>query len=372
MINEVFYNISKIIERDSKSSTYKYALLRGVIDIIQDNSPYISFVENRVQIPTGLLIEKWLLYYYPILESKIKLPQINGKNNLAFEVLFMELIEYYRNNNGLSGFYNDLKNKGIPSELHTLFFTLVKKMRSTITDMPMKHIGQSIYNQLYSIFEYENFRVTNATNIDLGFMIDKLGVFTIPKDYYYAFQILGSFINGQDSILFKWAEFSVKAFGESLSIHSVLNEVLKNPVTKRDSEMSRKLYSDILKKEGKIYCVWTGNLISNLNESNIDHIIPFSVWKNNDLWNLLPSTPSINKKKLDKIPTPEIIERQKNLILDYWGIIFESQSQRFQKEIQVALLGNHSFDSWKDIGIMQLQNSCNYLIENRGFEGWKI
>ena len=39
-MNEVFQNISKIIERDSKSTTYKFALLRGVIDIIKDNSPF--------------------------------------------------------------------------------------------------------------------------------------------------------------------------------------------------------------------------------------------------------------------------------------------------------------------------------------------
>ena len=69
MRNDVFFNISKIIERDSKSTTYKYALLRGVIDIIQNNSPFISISEGRVHFPTGLLIEKWILYYYPILES---------------------------------------------------------------------------------------------------------------------------------------------------------------------------------------------------------------------------------------------------------------------------------------------------------------
>lgn len=39
MENEIFYNIGKIIERDSKTSTYKFALLRGVIDIIQESSP---------------------------------------------------------------------------------------------------------------------------------------------------------------------------------------------------------------------------------------------------------------------------------------------------------------------------------------------
>ena len=77
MNNVVYSNISKIIERDSKSTTYKFALLRGVIDIIQDNSPFISISKDRVQIPTGLLIEKWMMYYYPILESSINIPQIN-------------------------------------------------------------------------------------------------------------------------------------------------------------------------------------------------------------------------------------------------------------------------------------------------------
>ncbi|RLD45012.1 MAG: hypothetical protein DRI88_08985, partial [Bacteroidetes bacterium] len=119
----------------------------------------------------------------------------------------------------------------------------------------------------------------------------------------------------------------------------------------------------------KIFCVWTGKSISNY---DIDHIIPFSVWKNNDLWNLLPSDSRINNQKRNKIPSPEIIERQKDLILNYWEIIYETQTNRFQKEIQVALLGHYSFESWKKIGILQLKNSCSYLIENRGFEEWKI
>ena len=41
MDKKIFSNIGKIIERDSKSTTYKFALLRGTIDIIQENSPYI-------------------------------------------------------------------------------------------------------------------------------------------------------------------------------------------------------------------------------------------------------------------------------------------------------------------------------------------
>lgn len=369
MNNEIFYNISKIIERDSKTSTYKFALLRGVIDIIQDNSPYILTEKNRVQIPTGLLIEKWMIYYYPIFQSQISIPQINGKINLAFGNQLIKFISDYEVRGGFSAFYNDLKNKGIPEDLQSDFFELAKKLRNTITNMPMKYIGRSISNDFYSIFKYENQTIRRKSTIDIETLIKEFGTFSIPYEYYEAFKILGSFINGQDSILFKWAEFSVNASNNNLSVDKVLNEVLKNPITLREIKESKKLYKQILQNEGKVYCVWTGRKISNY---NIDHVIPFSVWKNNDLWNLLPADSKINNQKRDKIPTPEIIEKQKNLILDYWGIICENQTKRFQKEIQVALLGNHSFDSWQTVAISQLQNSCNYLIENRGFEGWEV
>lgn len=368
MKNEVFYNISKIIERDSKTSTYKYALLRGVIDIIQDNSPYILFVDDRVQMPTGLLIEKWLLYYYPILQSGVAIPQINGNTNLAFSIQLIKFIDAYAERGGFSAFYNDLRNQGIPEDMQSEFFELTVKLSDTITRMPMKYIGRSITNDYYSIFKYDNRRLARKSTIDIESLIQNFGTFSIPIEYFEAFKILGSFINGQDSILFKWAEFSVNASMNNLSVHKVLNEVLKSPITIRDIKSSKKMYKEIIQREGNVYCVWTGRKISNY---DIDHVIPFSIWKNNDLWNLLPSDSKINNRKRDKIPTPEIIERQKHLILAYWEILFRNQSKRFQKEIQVALLGNHSFNSWKEVGISQLQASCNYLIETRGFEGWK-
>ncbi|MDP2043433.1 MAG: hypothetical protein Q8S14_01105 [Algoriphagus sp.] len=50
MNREIFSNISKIIERDSKATTYKFALLRGTIDLIQENSPFLEFKDDRVHI----------------------------------------------------------------------------------------------------------------------------------------------------------------------------------------------------------------------------------------------------------------------------------------------------------------------------------
>ena len=370
MDNKVFSNIGKIIERDSKTTTYKFALLRGVIDIIQDNSPFIIISKYRVEFPMGLLIEKWLMYYYPILESEIHIPQINGVANLAFQTQFKELIFKYKSVGGFSAFYNDLKNKGIPKYLQTDFFALIKKMRNTITQMPMKYIGRSINQNYYSIFKFEK-GITGQTpdEIDIEFLISNFGTFSIPEDYFQAFRILGSFISGQDSILFKWAEFSVNASGNNLSIAKVVNEVLRNPITTRDVEESKKIYKAILKKEGKVCCVWTGK---NISTYDVDHMIPFSVWKNNDLWNLLPSQAATNNQKRDKIPSPRLIETQKDLIIHYWELFNETQTQRFKKEIQVALLGNNSFDNWQKTAIEQLKSSCHYLITIRGYQEWKI
>ncbi len=368
MKSEVFSNINKIIERDSKASTYKFALLRGVIDIILENSPYITDSGGRVIIPTGLLVEKWLLYYYPILESSI--PQINGATNLAFEKQFMKFIEAYGGMGGFSVFYNDMKNKGIPKSLQPSFISLAKKIRETITKMPMRYIGRSISNDFYSIFQFASGeRIYPSATVDLGFLINNFGTFSIPYDYFEAFQVLGSFINGQDSILFKWAEFSVNASGKKLSVDQVVNEVLRSPITQRDVAESKQIYRTILMKKGNVYCVWTGKQIT---AYDIDHMIPFSVWKNNDLWNLLPSQATTNSQKRDKIPSVSLIDKRKDLILYYWDLVNQYQPERFQKEITVALLGNSPLSSCKDGAIHQLQRSCEYLISNRGYEEWTI
>ncbi len=207
MNQETFSNISKIIERDTKVTTYKFALLRGVIDIILENSPYIRIQDGRATIPTGLLVEKWMVYYYPIFDSEEYIPQIYGNANIAFRDKFLDVIRYYKEKGGLS-------------------------------------------------------------------------VFSIPVDYFEAFRLLGSFVNGKDSIFLKWAEFSVNAATEPLAIERVIGKVLISPITDRDVFQSKKIYKEVLNQQRHVYCVWTGALITSY---DIDHMIPFSAWKNNDL-----------------------------------------------------------------------------------------
>ncbi|MDZ7807407.1 MAG: hypothetical protein U5K71_09870 [Gracilimonas sp.] len=85
---EVLKNINQIIERDSKDTTYKFALLRATIEVIQQKSPHSVIKSDLVIMPVGLLVLKWLEYYYPIIEAR--LPQKSGddldSNTLTFQI----------------------------------------------------------------------------------------------------------------------------------------------------------------------------------------------------------------------------------------------------------------------------------------------
>lgn len=370
-MNQTFTNISKIIERDSKSTTYKYALLRGTIDIIQDNSPFIEIKKNAVEIPLGLLIEKWMIYYYPILDSDVLLPQINGQNSkLAFQTKFLSIIKYYNKCGGLSAFYNDIRIRGISKEINKEFYELVKELKTNIVKNPMQFIGNSINKSYYSIYKYQNnSSLKNSEFQNSSWLINSCGIFTIPIEYFEAFKILGSFISGTDNILFKWADFSVNASRKKINTGKVITEIFKSPITERDVLASKTLYKSILKENGEIICVWTGKKINNY---DVDHVIPFSIWKNNDLWNLLPSQSTINNNKRDKIPSVELITQQKDIIIHYWEIIHNAKEQRFLEEVQITLLGKKPINNWQNTAFEQLLNTSKYLIETRGFEKWEI
>ena len=370
MIYDTILNINKIIERDSKTTTYKFALIRGVIDIIDEASPFIEVNDDIVNIPTGLMIEKWIIYYFNLLASETKIPQINGNNNLAFEIYFSDIIGYYQNNGGISVLFHDIQKNSIPENLINSFTKLSKKIYDTIIRMPMKYIGRSISNDYYSIFQYQKYKNKKIAYEGFGicYLINTFGTFSIPINYYDAFKIFGRFLSGRNSLFTKWAEFSISASDNQLNFSDVFANIIKEPITERNVQATKKLLSTILMEKQNIQCVWTEKRIKKF---DIDHIIPFSIWKNNDLWNLLPSQPKVNNQKRDKIPTSELIELKKDIIFSYWDYFDERYSDRFRSEISISLIGSELKDNWKNVALEKLKNISNNLINNLGYTPWQ-
>ncbi|MCR9133043.1 MAG: hypothetical protein NXI08_10725 [bacterium] len=372
---EILKNINQIIERDSKDTTYKFALLRSTIEIIQGRSPYMRLGDGRVILPVGLLILKWLEYYYPIIEND--LPQKNGDNlrsfTLSFRKLFKKVTDYYLTRGGLSVFYSELIRGNLPDEIEKTVFLLSKKLRDTIRNQPMRYIGKSVTGTEYGIYNLlpNTKQLRQPKKIDINFLIENYSEFSISQEYYEAMDILGSFVTGMHSILINWAEFTVER-DKKLNNGFVLETILKAPQEARNVLFSEKIFKHLKKKNDGLECVWSGNIISN--DLNIDHVLPFSIWRNNDLWNLLPAKAKINNKKSNKIPSLELLNKRKDQIITYWKFIKGEEQKGFENEMFVNLISKNNYDqsNWENLAFDSLKEKSRYLIETRGFEAFNL
>jgi hypothetical protein len=108
---------------------------------------------------------------------------------------------------------------------------------------------------------------------------------------------------------------------------------------------------------------------------HIDHAFPFVALRNNDLWNLLPSHETVNMKKRDGIPAPELLKqaRIRDRIVYAWEKLADSFHDQFFSELRVSLLGSARIDerNWRSQCYKGLIHMSNYLIEERGLIPWK-
>jgi len=377
-----YRRINNIIERDSADATYKYALLRGVIEVCQQFSHLREDAGDQVSFPLGLLVEKWLLYYYPIFAAPTFIPQKNGETpdqdagrSVSFRRHFMPVIDYYRDRGGISVFYNDYARGTMPAEIQSAFQMLAKALRTTITGMPMKHLGYSQSGEHYSVFDYERgYRTSRSDLVDRASLIENAGRFYLSRDLCTIFEHFGGFISGEECLLKKWAEFTASADKTgAVTEESMLTLLTRTPTTERAIADARNIYRSVFAEERSLVCVWSGRPIHTPDVMHIDHLLPFSVWKNNDLWNLLPALGTINVQKSDRIPDPSLLEARRDCIIGYWDLLHDHAPRPFEREISVSLLGLEApLSDWQDRAFDHLTEKCAYLIHARGYEAWAL
>ena len=369
-----------IIERDSTDTTYKYALLRSVSEICQHYMHFKEEVNGRVWFPLGLLIEKWLIYYYPIIAHPTFIPQKPSELNLdepgykiSFRRQFKKITSYYEKRGGYSVFYNDYKKGRIPQEINDELVILLRGLRDTIVDYPMKHLGFSVTNEYYSVFNFTKGKRILKQPVNPELLVHKFGKFSLSKDYFKIFYLIGGFISGEHSILNKWAEFTVRSDRtKTITLEKMLGVLTTLPITERDVNDARVFYESLLKKQGYLECIWSGKKIQSMSALHIDHMIPFSVWSNNDLWNLLPADKDTNKKKHDRIPSTELLRKRRTEVLNYWRILRSQFPKRFDSEVGLSLTGTIFNDEILSTAFDKLREKVEYLTELYGYDDWNI
>lgn len=237
----------------------------------------------------------------------------------------------------------------------------------------MKHLGYSSNRSYYSIFEYEKIRSRKVNikseNFNLReYLINNYGFVKFDKNLYMLLNEFGSFINGTESIIFKWALFSSN-INKTLDTEKIIFLLRKSTEVQRDVYDAKKVYDRYIRD---LRCVWSNKRLDFANYE-VDHALPFSVTFINDLWNLLPAHYEINRKKSDKIPTANLIEKRKEYIKNYWDVLFKEYKNRFLKEMEIGLTGVSGGDK-KDLfnfGIEKLKQKSKFLID-QGYEPWEI
>lgn len=254
------------------------------------------------------------------------------------------------------------QNPAMSQELSKEFLKLSKKIADKIVNMPMRYTGKFDYefftpqkNKFGSINLPEN------TNYSSSFLVRDFGCFSISQQHYDIFRYLGQTLYGTSTIISKWKQKT-----NSLNINQeitkdIIDKLSSDTLEIRETTTIRNILQDTNE------CVWSGKNLTGKNY-DVDHMLPFSVWFNNDLWNMLPTDRVLNQqKKKDKIPTRELIEKRAYSIINYWRHYQLAMPLLFKSQIEVALVGTDvPQDRLLDTAIESLCKKSDYLIFDRG------
>ncbi|CAN1541450.1 HNH nuclease [Burkholderiaceae bacterium] len=158
----------------------------------------------------------------------------------------------------------------------------------------------------------------------------------------------------------QWAEKTTK-LGEGIDVASVIN-LLLDKEDERSTVEARKIYSNLQDLE----CVWTSASLKS--GFDVDHVIPFDLWHNNDSWNLLPASKKANGSKSNKLPSTEILKARKDAVIGYWEILRSLSPSRFDKEAETLLPLQES--NWQSQLYGQMCNAIEVTALQRGVGRW--
>jgi len=348
--------VESILNRDKKDATYKLALFRALAEVAQTQSHLATYTANgKVRLPLAILAEKWILYYWPIFESGTFIPQRIGelpgtKGGVAIRKPLSALIKHFQGTGGISGFYSDWKGGRLAGEAARLFKQARSQLQSTIHTMPAKHAGGGHYD----VFQYDPRDKTLAMDVAL----------------WRELCLMGSWI--RDATILRWAE-QTELFakgidgGGHVKASLVIDCLLLAPDQGRNVTEAQRYFVSRSTRP----CVWSQReLVGHV--FDVDHAMPFSYWRNNDLWNLFPASPETNAHKRDKLPTYRQLHRSRDLILDYWRGLNGAMGERFEREAQ-TLLGRSSFrrDNWETLLFSRFVEAFELTANQRGAERWE-
>jgi hypothetical protein len=274
-----------------------------------------------VGLPLDLLAEKWLRYYWPLFESQRFIPGANGERPnaakpLAFRGALTVLVERYRRLGGYPRFYVDWIGGALADEPRAELADALRRIRRAIIEGPVFFAAKGTF-----AFDREQRLVT------------------LPFDLWREFVQLGFWI--EPAVVLEWAAETRRMSKRELTVGEVLTLLTAEFEEDRSVADARRTFQST----PALACVWSGVRLPGA--FDVDHAIPFSLWRCNDLWNLLPASPAVNNQKRDRLPTLELVRRAEERIVGCWRLHEAGFPTRFAGELQRFLGERGERGNWE-------------------------
>lgn len=301
-----------ISTRERKVATYKLALLRALNDIAMTQPHVVRWRDDgRVDVPIDSIASRWVQYYWRLFDARKFLPQqqgeqAKGRHVLGFSSELDALLRHYSKSGGLVVFAREERD-GLSGRAASLHAALLKALRRTIFAGPVTYAGGAL---------------------GTGRLFDKAGSnVVVPGPLWRELSLLGHWIG--DALVLRWAEMTERLSGE-VTAGEVINYLLPLPEQERDTDDVRALFN------AGARCVWTDKQVKG-SALQIDHVLPWALWHNNDLWNLVPSATEVNNAKSDQLPERRFLKTRRPAFVDAWAQTRAEWPERFRREAEGQL-----------------------------------
>ncbi|PWR03364.1 methyltransferase type 12 [Meridianimarinicoccus roseus] len=323
-----------VILNDQKSSTYKLGLLRALARAA-DSAQGLARItdEETVELPLGLIALNWVRLYKPLIDAGLpQTPGNRGTEGLGFvgetwsgirEIAAIEL--------RVGASFAELRAKALHGVL--------RDAATTITRMPatfMTYPGSS--EPILPTRRGRTARSGSAARLDASYLWS-FGEMRVPLHLWRALARFDAWI--EPALIAEWTrvmEGYAMRQGRRIDPGLVAAAMAWHDPGRNVSFARRRALQ--LVETGDLKCVWTGQSLRR-NNIDIDHCFPFSAWPCEDLWNLLPSSPSVNRHgKRARLPSADTLERSAELIQSWWSeawLAAPTTAERFLVEARASL-----------------------------------
>jgi hypothetical protein len=214
------------------------------------------------------------------------------------------LARAYRNRGGLDAYAAERLSGRLPAEAGTLHGLLLRKLRRVVVEGPVKHAGGSLSQPLFACRD---------------------GQVLVRAQLWRELTLTGHWV--QDALVLRWAELTCRFSSGDVRPEQAVGRLLVRPAEDRATRPARDAYVEA----GGLRCTWTDRALDE-GDFHIDHVIPFALWHNNDLWNLVPAHPKVNGAKRDLLPHRDLLLARRDAFRRCWEITASAHPARFKRE----------------------------------------